>query len=249
MKDLPEVTVANYLQSKNVQEIYLNLIKTKKEGDDHSADQLQRMINSDIGNNKIPNFGKKEESGFSSAPSNINNTAFNQQPQPQNFTTITNFNIQNYNVNNNSVNNNINITNNNYVIQKSNPEMIISGACKSSGFSESLNNYIQRAYERCKTEADIKICKTSLMKIIQAALKKGDLNTRNFNKFPLPILPTDEETPKIKIISENEKKIIERRKGKFDITIVKPKETNINIEEITKNINITVILHNLGNMF
>lgn len=62
----------------------------------------------------------------------------------------------------------------------------------STGFySESLQKYIERAYKKCKTEEDIKKCKISLMKIIQNALKKGDLHTRDFNKFPLPVLPSD----------------------------------------------------------
>jgi hypothetical protein len=56
-----------------------------------------------------------------------------------------------------------------------------------------LNKYIQRSYEKCKSEFDIQKCKVKLTKIINAAIQKGDMNTRDWNKFPLPDLPSDED--------------------------------------------------------
>lgn len=75
-------------------------------------------------------------------------------------------------------------------------------------FSESLQNYIMRAYDKCKNDLDKKKCKKALLKIITAATIKGDLHTRDFTKFALPVLPSEEKEDTQKILEEMQNKKI-----------------------------------------
>lgn len=72
-------------------------------------------------------------------------------------------------------------------------------------FSQSLQDYIIRAYEKCKNDLDKNKCKKALLKIITAATMKGDLHTRDFSKFPLPVLPSEEKAETDKMIEEMNK--------------------------------------------
>jgi hypothetical protein len=76
---------------------------------------------------------------------------------------------------------------------------------KNDDFSESLQDYIIRAYDKCKNDLDKNKCKKALLKIITAATMKGDLHTRDFTKFPLPVLPSEEKAETDKMIEEMNK--------------------------------------------
>jgi hypothetical protein len=204
--------------NKNVQEKYLDIVKTKEDG--QSMKDLKEIMN----NEKIPNFGKKEEiqKGFST-PTN-NNLGFQyssrQQVSPQ-------------------ISKPVNIP-----IVKPQESKPVEVTSNKSGFSDSLNKYIQRAYEKCATDSDFKKCKESLMKTIQAAIKNGDLHTRDFSKFPLPVLPTEEKiittVASNSYVSEQERKNREKRKGRFAETNNNDK-IKANIEELTKELKIVVL--------
>jgi len=58
---------------------------------------------------------------------------------------------------------------------------------------ESLKHYIVRSFEKCQNEKDRKKCEQALQRIISNAKKKGQLHTRNWNKFLLPKLPNEIE--------------------------------------------------------
>ena len=62
---------------------------------------------------------------------------------------------------------------------------------KQGDFSESLQKYIQLSFDKCKSAEDRANCQKALTKIISASLKKGDFTTRDWMKFPLPVLPTE----------------------------------------------------------
>ncbi len=69
--------------------------------------------------------------------------------------------------------------------------------------NESLKNYIVRSFEKCNTETDRKKCEQALQRIITNAKKKGQLATRNWNKFPLPKLPHEIEESVNSILLNN----------------------------------------------
>jgi hypothetical protein len=233
-------------------------VNSKGEGEENVKELKEIMrTNSEI----IPNFGKKEDppsKGFSKMPtaqqpqSTNNNIGFQyssqvrvtpgvqsiQTGQRGNFPNLTNMT----NMTSTTTMGNNNFSN---IGKSSTHEQAATN--KSSGFSDSLNNYIKKAYEKCKTEADFKKCKESLMKIIQNALKKGDLHTRDFSKTPLPILPTEENKPTVDTnfyISEQERRNREKRKGRFaDSPVIIPNTAALikaNIEELTKELKVVV---------
>jgi hypothetical protein len=85
------------------------------------------------------------------------------------------------------------------------------------------------------------------MKVIQAATKKGDLHTRDFNKFPLPVLPS-EEIPKQIVLNDQEIKNREKRKGRFTESIAVNTKSSLNLEEMSKSVVIVVLFSNIGYM-
>lgn len=203
----------------------------------------------------IPNFTKVEESNFSG---NINNTSRFSSSNNSNTGFSTGFSsnvVGQYNtsstipktntINNNNIQNITNAPQSN-IIRQSIPQSQPTKSC----FSESLNKYIERAYKKCKNEEDIKKCKDSLMKVIQASTKKGDLHTRDFNKFPLPILPSEAKAneilfPKQLTFTEQELKNREKRKGRFSEQLNPTRAQSLktqNLEEITKNVIIIVTI-------
>src|SRR5690606_21580030 len=113
----------------------------------------------------------------------------------------------------------------------------------SSGFSPSLNDYIKRSYQKCKTDNDFKKCQASLTKTIQNAIKKGDLHTRDFSKFPLPYILSDETAQILVKVSDQEKNRREQRKDRFDLQSIDKSVSKTNIEELSKNIKIIVIIY------
>jgi hypothetical protein len=251
---MPPVTVGSFILNKNVQEKYLDIVKTKNESDRDSVKELKDIINSNsaalLNSERIPNFGRKEEpKGFSNNPNPqpINNIGNSKQQ-------VSNPNTQQPKISPATQNNNISKY---YIIlyltighqgnTSSNTASITS--TNKSLFSDSLNKYIQRAYEKCKTEADFKHCKISLTKTIQAALKNGDLSTKNFNLTPLPYIPSDEKVVKTanSFISDQERKNREKRQRRFaegsgNITESKESIIKSNIEELTKELKIIVKL-------
>jgi hypothetical protein len=89
-------------------------------------------------------------------------------------------------------------------------------ATKAGEFSDSLQKFIGRAYEKCKNDLDRTKCENALMKIMSAALKKGDLNTRDWSKHPLPIFPSEMGQANKVILTEQEMKNRDKRKSRFD---------------------------------
>lgn len=270
IKDIPELTVGSYLQSKNVQNLYLNSVK-RKEGEETTNSTTVNTIELKNEQTGIINKFLLEDTVSN------NNLSI---PQSSQITNVTNYNIHNYNYNFNTINptdnipqtnsldnsvilqtksvapqlnigpnnqnktvtsnkgNVINLNNNLNTININSKNSSILGqpqvssnsgntnitknqATKSGEFSEPLQKYIHRSYEKCKSENDRQKCQKALLKIINAALKKGDLNTRDWNKFPLPVLPneTNEDvglkTEKI-VLTEQELKNREKRKGRFE---------------------------------
>jgi len=63
----------------------------------------------------------------------------------------------------------------------------------SSDSPDTLKSYIVRSFEKCSNDNDRKKCEQALQRIISNAKKKGQLTTRNWNKFPLPKLPGELE--------------------------------------------------------
>lgn len=124
-----------------------------------------------------------------------------------------NVNIININYNNNSnINGNIimqtktaaPIINNNSVISTSHSLPQNVGALhqpkqekgKKGDFPPSLQNYITRAFQRCKNNDDIEHCQKNLLLIMENTMKKGDMMTRDWNNYPLPDITSVETTQK-----------------------------------------------------
>ena len=63
---------------------------------------------------------------------------------------------------------------------------------------DSLKQYIEKSFGKCRTEDERKKCERILQKIITSAQKKEQLFSRNWEKYPLPQLPWE--------IEENTKK-------------------------------------------
>jgi hypothetical protein len=90
------------------------------------------------------------------------------------------------------------------------------------------------------------------MKVIQAAMKKGDMHSRDFNKFPLPALSSEEIPKQIPkqitqiTLTDQEIRNREKRKGRFSdsVTVSTKPNSGINIEEIPKSIVIVVFDYN-----
>jgi hypothetical protein len=82
------------------------------------------------------------------------------------------------------------------------------------------------------------------MKIIQNALKKGDLHTRDFSKTPLPILPSEEKNESYSdvYISEQERNNRDKRKGRFadGPVISNAALVRANIEELATELKVIV---------
>lgn len=115
----------------------------------------------------------------------------------------------------NSVNTNSQSTKPNAAVTSTSIKQSPASSGSQGDFSESLQNFISRAYDKCKTDLDRSKCQKALMKIMSAALKKGDLNTRDWNLHPLPIFPSDMGQNMIKP-TEDEVKNRDKRKSRFD---------------------------------
>ena len=319
IKDMPELTVANYFQNKNVQSKYLSSIQKKEDENPtntNTSNENPVTINNEEDKETDPvkinsELTVEEKNSTKEASSSISiNTNINQTTNTLNY----NLNINNpkrdeehainttsnniilntksapAQINSVSMNKSINQTKLGNVITfnkapsgtiintatSSHPTVMSSGTSsndnvtkiqpkekpqsKSGDFSESLQKYIQLAFEKCKDDEDRRNCQKALTKIISASLEKGDFNTRDWTKHPLPVLPSDvkeeiitrlQKTP----VSDLEIKKRETRKGRFDAEYKLKKSTltsNSNtsalsnthnstakvIEEITKNVKI-----------
>jgi hypothetical protein len=121
-------------------------------------------------------------------------------------------------------------------------------------FSESLQNYIIRAYDKCKNDLDKIKCKKALLKTITGATMKGDLKSRDFSKFALPVLPSEEKADTDKFIEEMNKNPLNKnnksannnnyisnnyfqnkKTNEKDITIKTYNNTNVNITNLSSN--------------
>ena len=109
---------------------------------------------------------------------NINKNIFNKSINNNIQTNINNINLKNSGFSNINYNYNININNNNNNINKTKNN--------DSLMTVSLQNYINRAINQCKTKEEINICNINLRHIIESASKNNEINTRNWDNFPLP---------------------------------------------------------------
>ena len=66
---------------------------------------------------------------------------------------------------------------------------------------DTLKQYIEKSFGKCRTEEERKKCERILQKIITSAQKKDQLFTRNWDKYPLPQMSweIEENTKKSKI--------------------------------------------------
>jgi hypothetical protein len=88
--------------NKNVQEKYLDIVKTKKE-DKESVRELNDIINSTT--EKIPNFGKREEPAKGFSTQSTNNIGFQYSSQQVGLNVQQNYNY--HTTNTTTINNNI----------------------------------------------------------------------------------------------------------------------------------------------
>jgi hypothetical protein len=213
------MTVANYLQNKNVQSIYLSSIKKKEDGEntEESIINTSKSISTISTDNNINIVNNNLNSN--------NNISNNIILQSKTVAPVTNTNM-NKTINYSTVGNVITFNksskfDNNNIINK--PET----KPKPGDFSESLQKYITRAFERCKNDEERANCQKGLMKIISASMKKGDFNTRDWDKHPLPAMtptPTIKPPPTATLLTTQELNKREKRKGRFDLNNI----TNIN---------------------
>jgi len=216
---------------------------------------------------------------------NINIGTFNQiQKSPQNEINNTNNLKNNSNNNNNTPNNKQNTPNiintpnkkiintsnqqNEITIVKNDPNSKNNFISNNDDFSDTLQNYIVRAYDKCKNDLDKAKCKKALLKIITAATVKGDLHTRDFSKFPLPVLPSEEKEDTQKIIEEMNKNknnlnnknpisnaynstfnnYFQNKKPEKNISIKTYNNINININNLSSNKNQNTLSNNLNTL-
>ena len=59
--------------------------------------------------------------------------------------------------------------------------------------NDSIDNYVKRAFERCKDKKDQQAVEKAIKKIFNQAIMKGEYNTRNWDVFPLPTLPSEQK--------------------------------------------------------
>lgn len=246
IKELPEMTVGNYLMNKNMQDIYLKSIKkdeVEKEGgkkrnylfnnnlETPESSTSNAVIESKTVQAQLNNSttGMKTTSKFSATnPNSSGNIIYQPTGNVISFNNKTSINTNAPQVQGEFIISKVTYNNQGGVINQSNTNLNLNqkpnemvSAPKSGDFSEALQKYIQRAYEKCKDDFDRGKCQKALMKIIPASLKKGDMNTRDWNNYPLPVLPSDMRDslkPEKTIITEQELRNREKRKGRFEMS-------------------------------
>ena len=115
---------------------------------------------------------------------------------PNNNITNVNINNNNYSYNynltspsqkiNNKINNPINNSINNNINNKNKTNE------KKEDFPLQLQDYIKRAFQRCKNNEETKKCQKNLVSIMKDTISKGDMFTRNWDTFPLPNIGNEE---------------------------------------------------------
>ena len=178
---MPEITVGNFLQNKGIQDMYLNEIKKRDDPTDKS------ILNTN--NHSIINTNKPQVPQQNITNVNINNINYN-----YNITSNNNIIVQtksvapqivnaknNFEQHHNTVSNSFTSTNTN-----SNHTNNTSNNNKKGDFPPSLQNYITRAFQRCKNNDDIEKCQKILMNIMESTMSKKDMLTRDWDSYPLP---------------------------------------------------------------
>ena len=213
LKDIPEMTVGNFLNNKCAQEMYLNEIKRR----DESSHVYETDITQSNNNSSSVNNNNKSNSSLYTNSNTITNTTITQEHNPN----ITNVNINNYNYNYNitgnkniivqstksvapqSVNthntsnpfaNVVYTPNKNYNVMRQHVQTNNSSSSSTTGgnsgmnsnYPPSLENYITRVFQRCRNNPCIEQCQKSLSLILQESMQKGDMYVRNWDAFPLP---------------------------------------------------------------
>ena len=145
---MPEITVGNFLQNKGIQDMYLNEIKKRDDPTDKS------ILNTN--NHSIINTNKPQVPQQIITNVNINNINYNYNITPNN-----NIIVQTKTVAPKILNNNTKTYEHPQVNQNKNQSMT-----KKNDFPPSLQNYITRAFQRCKNNEDIEKCHKILMSIM-----------------------------------------------------------------------------------
>ena len=172
IKDIPEMTVGNFLNNKGIQDMYLNKIKKRDDTD-------KSLLNTN--SHSIINTNKPQEPAQNITNVNINNINYNYNITPNN-----NIIVQTKTVAPKILNNNTKTYEHPQVNQNKNQSMT-----KKNDFPPSLQNYITRAFQRCKNNEDIEKCHKILMSIMENTMNKKDMMTRDWDSFPLPDISKD----------------------------------------------------------
>lgn len=183
---MPEITVGNFLQNKGIQDMYLNEIKKRDDTSDKS------ILNTN--NHSIINTNKPQVSQQNITNVNINNINYNYNITPNNNIIVQTKSVapqivnakNNFNQPQNTIINSFtstNITNN-----------TTNNSKKKGDFPPSLQNYITRAFQRCKNNDDIEKCQKILMNIMESTMSKKDMLTRDWDSYPLPDFSKEEKS-------------------------------------------------------
>jgi len=71
------------------------------------------------------------------------------------------------------------------------PQQSLNRPVKTEESSPSLENYVKRSFEKCQNEKERQLIEKSLKKILNNAKLRGEYYTRNWDTYPLPLLPRE----------------------------------------------------------
>lgn len=164
------MTVENILQRKEIQDKYLNPVKDEKKN--------MMNLSNNITNVNINNNNYSYNYNINSTPQKIQNKINNPITNPIN----------------NSINNSINKPINKPITNPINTSSTNKNKTneKKEDFPIKLQEYIKRAFQRCKNNEETKRCQKSLFAIMKDTISKDDMFTRNWDIYPLPNIKSDE---------------------------------------------------------
>ena len=163
------MTVENILQRKEIQDKYLNPVKDEKKN--------MMNLSNNITNVNINNNNYSYNYNINSTPQKIQHKINNPITNPIN------------NSINNSINKSINKPITNPITSSNNKSKTNE---KKEDFPIKLQEYIKRAFQRCKNNEETKRCQKSLVAIMKDTISKDDMFTRNWDIYPLPNIKSDD---------------------------------------------------------
>jgi hypothetical protein len=63
--------------------------------------------------------------------------------------------------------------------------------------TDKLKNYIERAFEKCQNDKERQIIEKALKKILNQANLRGEYHTKDWDTYPLPMLPRESKVREV----------------------------------------------------